>query len=247
MSLSPEQHDWLNAGPQVFQPAPAECLADWDAIARSLGYGPVTGRSIAPHVREVAERMRARALEIIEPSVLWAPTAMSINRQVMDCTGPLEGRMAVGDIVSAQLRRAEMAVVFVVSIGDELERESRAMLSGPEVFDGFVLDAVGSVAADACADVLEARLRDQLAPLGWRLTNRFSPGYCSWETADQKALFGMLPEKPAGVTLSDSALMHPIKSVSGVIGVGANVEHQPYPCAFCAMESCHQRLVESRI
>lgn len=30
----------------------------------------------------------------------------------------------------------------------------------------------------------------------------------------------------------------PLKSISGIIGLGAEVEYRPYTCDFCAMETC---------
>jgi hypothetical protein len=42
-------------------------------------------------------------------------------------------------------------------------------------------------------------------------------------------------------------MMHPIKSISGIIGLGADVERRPYNCEFCGHSVCHQRLVEAQL
>jgi hypothetical protein len=73
------------------------------------------------------------------------------------------------------------------------------------------------------------------------MTNRFSPGYCGWNVKDQFTLFSFFPEKFCGIELTDSALMVPVKSVSGIIGLGENVQKKAYPCDVCTMQNCYRR------
>jgi hypothetical protein len=58
---------------------------------------------------------------------------------------------------------------------------------------------------------------------------------------DQFKLFSLLPENFCGIRLTDSALMIPIKSVSGIIGIGENVERKNYPCEICNMKDCYRK------
>jgi hypothetical protein len=44
--------------------------------------------------------------------------------------------------------------------------------------------------------------------------------------AEQHKLFSLLPPGICGITLSDSALMHPIKSVSGITGIGKHCKQK---------------------
>jgi len=68
-----------------------------------------------------------------------------------------------------------------------------------------------------------------------------SPGYCGWDVEDQHRLFDLLGEGFLDVHLTDAALMVPLKSVSGVIGIGAGAEWHDYPCATCPEEGCPTR------
>ena len=81
----------------------------------------------------------------------------------------------------------------------------------------------------------------QMDEFGLKITNRYSPGYCNWPVSDQQILFLLLPEKFCGVTLTGSSLMIPIKSVSGVIGIGASVKMKEYTCDTCGMKDCTYR------
>ena len=261
--MAPDQQptDWLAGGVRDERLPWARLDLDLDAVARGLGCrrSPAApdpaavkdppGRSaLPPHLAEAVDRQLDRARELAEPRWVWRPVPVTFDadRQSLLCAAPYACRLAVGAFIRNQLRGSRAVAAFVVTIGPRLEAEARRMMADGQGLDGFVLDTIGSAAVEATADLLEEELALAVDPLGWRITNRLSPGYCSWETRDQHALFGLLPEGPAGVTLTDSALMQPIKSVSGVIGLGENVEHQPYPCDFCSMTDCRQRLTEAR-
>jgi hypothetical protein len=131
--------------------------------------------------------------------------------------------------------------VFVVTLGGRIDRlVAEAVRERPHV--GVVLDAAASVAADAMADDLESTLARAL-PEGEAVSWRFSPGYCDWSLREQRKLFSLLPDRPAGITLTPDCLMIPRKSVSGVIGVGPKAELQELgsPCLSCGRIDCDHR------
>jgi hypothetical protein len=70
------------------------------------------------------------------------------------------------------------------------------------------------------------------------ISDRFSPGYCDWNVSEQHKLFNLLPESFCGIHLSESSLMNPIKSVSGIIGIGENLKQLGYQCYWCNDPNC---------
>ena len=106
---------------------------------------------------------------------------------------------------------------------------------------GYIIDTIGSEAVERVADILESRLLDVLADDSLKITNRYSPGYCDWSVSEQQKLFSLLPEHFCGINLTDSSLMIPVKSVSGIIGIGSDVTREEYPCRFCSRTDCHKR------
>ena len=78
---------------------------------------------------------------------------------------------------------------------------------------------------------------------GMKVTNRISPGYAGWDTAEQAALFHLCPGDAIGVTLNDSCVMIPGKSISFLVGVGpeARVDHYFTQCRRCWMADCAYR------
>jgi hypothetical protein len=111
-----------------------------------------------------------------------------------------------------------------------------------------MLDAVASGAADRLTQLLAARF--PAAPDGGdgrgRVTLGYSPGYCGWHVSGQRALFAYLGADAIGVTVNESCLMHPLKSVSGVLAAGPPGIHRFTPgyefCTDCRNRTCLGRL-----
>jgi hypothetical protein len=93
---------------------------------------------------------------------------------------------------------------------------------------------------------MQDNLEKSAAESGLKITNRYSPGYCGWSVGEQHNLFSLIPYNYCGIRLTESALMDPVKSVSGIIGIGANVKSNPYTCKMCDMKDCIYRKVKER-
>lgn len=150
--------------------------------------------------------------------------------------------MQIGKIISRQLRGSSAFVFFVATAGMEFEELQEQLKAEGDMVSIFIADAMGSVIAEKTADCMERVLQDTLNPAGMKRTNRFSPGYCGWHVSQQHLLFSHFPTpQPCGITLSDSSLMTPIKSVSGVIGIGTDVRYLDYTCGLCDYKDCYKR------
>ena len=91
------------------------------------------------------------------------------------------------------------------------------------------------------------RMSGTLAEKGMRISNSYSPGYCGWPVSDQQQLFELFPPQICGVELNSSSLMSPVKSVSGVIAVGSQVQKMPYGCAICGRKDCYKNRLKQKI
>lgn len=148
----------------------------------------------------------------------------------------------VGRIITSQLRGAEGYALFVATSGTAFEQFQRRLEAEGDMVRVFIADSMGSVIAEKTVDVMERWLQIFINSRGWKHTNRFSPGYCGWHVSQQQLLFPMLGERnPCGIKLSDSSLMVPIKSVSGIIGLGSNVKKLEYTCGLCDYAKCYKR------
>ena len=106
-----------------------------------------------------------------------------------------------------------------------------------------MLDSVGSAAAESLAEYANDLLCQAGLETGTKVTNRISPGYAGWDTAEQAALFRLCPGDPIGVCLNDACFMTPAKSISWLVGIGAEarVDHYFTQCRRCWMRDCAYR------
>jgi hypothetical protein len=147
----------------------------------------------------------------------------------------------MGNIILRQLRGSEAYALFVCTAGVEYEAYQQRLKEQGDMVRVFIADALGSVIAEKCADQMEIALQESIDKLGWKHTNRFSPGYCGWHVSQQQLLFPLFQGHTCGVMLTDTSLMVPIKSVSGIIGLGTGVRKLDYTCGLCDFKQCYKR------
>ncbi len=152
----------------------------------------------------------------------------------------------MGRIIPRQLRDSEAYALFICTSGTAYETYLQQLKNEGDMVRVFIADALGSVIAERCADVMEKHLQESIAKLGWHHTNRFSPGYCGWHVSQQQLLFPLFGEHTCGVRLTDSSLMVPIKSVSGIIGLGKKVRRLDYTCGLCDFSQCYKRKLPTK-
>uniref|UniRef100_UPI003216DC7D vitamin B12 dependent-methionine synthase activation domain-containing protein n=1 Tax=uncultured Draconibacterium sp. TaxID=1573823 RepID=UPI003216DC7D len=141
-------------------------------------------------------------------------------------------------IVTTQLKQSNKAALFLCTAGAAISEYSKKISTKSDPMLGYVFDMLGSVTVEKATDKIQEALKTQLQPSGLQISDRFSPGYCQWDVAEQHFLFSLLPHNFCGIKLSDSSLMHPIKSVSGIIGIGKELKQKGYQCQWCSDTNC---------
>ncbi len=152
----------------------------------------------------------------------------------------------IGKIIHHQLRGSSLFAFFVCTAGQSFQNYLNKLKEEGDMMKEFTANAIGSVLAEKTADCMERELESFLSQHSLSHTNRFSPGYCGWHVREQQFLFSTFPVlNPCGVQLTESSLMLPIKSVSGVIGIGDSVKKLEYTCGLCDFTKCYKRRKKS--
>ena len=117
--------------------------------------------------------------------------------------------------LSKNLNGYNKAVVFVATVGIEIDRLIKKYSVTSQV-KAVIFQAIGAERIESLCNAFCLDLKgeyDKVAP-------RFSAGYGDFSLDYQTEIFKLLnPEKRIGVTLLDSKLMLPSKSVTAVVGV----------------------------
>lgn len=139
------------------------------------------------------------------------------------------------------MKGAEKLALFVCTAGEGFTTRSHEYNKEGEYLKGFITDTMGSWVVERAMDLIQEKLKNTFRELEMHITNRYSPGYCNWPVSDQQSLFSLLPEQPCNIRLTRSSLMIPIKSVSGIIGIGKKVKKRGYACDICNNKKCIYR------
>lgn len=146
-----------------------------------------------------------------------------------------------GKIITTQIQKATAVALFVCTAGYELEEFSKQQMKLGNAPEAYIADLAGSVIVEAAMDRVQEKLAKDMREKGLTITNRYSPGYCGWQVQEQQKLFRLLPEGLCDINLNESSLMQPVKSVSGIIGIGSEVRFNSYTCKICDMKDCIYR------
>jgi hypothetical protein len=158
---------------------------------------------------------------------------------------PLNGTLRINDqcfspseIVLTQFSNAAKLAVFVGTAGEKISKYAKNLANNGDPMSSYIFDVIGSVAVEKAMGKIKKAMEESVGEKGLSISDSFSPGYCEWDVAEQQLLFSLLPENFCGVSLSPSSLMHPIKSVSGIIAIGHGLKQKGYQCHWCNDKTC---------
>lgn len=117
------------------------------------------------------------------------------------------------------LEDCDKAVIFAATVGLELDRLiTRYSVVSPS--KALMLQAIGVERIESLCDTFESEIIGLSRTNNKKTTSRFSPGYGDLPIYLQKDFFLLLDcSKMIGLTLNDSMMMSPSKSVTAIIGI----------------------------
>lgn len=140
------------------------------------------------------------------------------------------------------LQGCEEVFLFASTLGiavDTLIRRSALM----DTARGAVMQAAAASVIEAFCDEENEKLRQEASREGLYLRPRFSPGYGDLSIDCQRDFLNLLKaQKNIGLTVTDSGLMVPVKSVTAIIGISATeTSCHRQGCEQCAKTDCSFR------
>ena len=234
----------MSAALDVRSPCPAvlkdvPLRVDRDEVLRFQGYKKGIDVPDAAVLSLFAEAL-ALGESLMEPRVVYrAAPVTGQGPGLIDAGGERLTIPAIGRLWGS----LEAVGAGICTVGTGIEDRVRDLWDSRELPLAVMLDSVGSAAVESLAEYANDLLCQVGIPAGLKVTNRISPGYAGWDTAEQTALFRLCTGDPIGVTLNESCVMTPGKSISFLVGVGpeARVDHYFTQCRRCWMPDCAYR------
>ncbi|MFH1893877.1 MAG: vitamin B12 dependent-methionine synthase activation domain-containing protein [Candidatus Zixiibacteriota bacterium] len=216
------------------------------AVSVLTAQGVPEGASTDKRVRRLADDSVSIYRQLAEPAGILAGISMS------DCENIYVGESLNEDVTPLEsiFKSADTLCLFAVTIGSKITNRISDLFNQREFALGSMLDSAASEGTENAAQWIENYYVDYLTSVDKCDESigvlRFSPGYCGWHVSAQKKLFRYLDPAAIGISLTESCLMQPLKSISGVIISGKKEIfdfEDTFPfCSECSDHSCTERI-----
>lgn len=144
-----------------------------------------------------------------------------------------------GDVVFERICKSKAIAFFAATAGAGVSDRCRELTHSGEIIGSYVLDLLGSAVAEKAVEKLLDHLEKSAAVPGWGISESYTPGFCHWSVAEQQMLFSLLPQDFCGISLTPDSLMIPVKSISGIAGIGPALNRDGYQCIRCTDKGCY--------
>lgn len=216
-------------------------LLPFSSIPRkeALRYLGWHGGVLPPELEQLLDDCIREMSAVCAPRYVWRRLPLERQGEVLSAGG----LVLPGIQLPRLLSDCSACVIFALTLGDAPEALIRRAAALHQT-RALMLDACASAACEQSCDDLQTLLEEQLRPEGLFATVRYSPGYGDLPLSLQPRLLELLnASRQIGLTLTESLLMAPRKSVTAIFGLSDRVQpRQRSGCADCALnQTCSFR------
>ena len=114
-------------------------------------------------------------------------------------------------------------IIMIATLGIDIEKEIKKY-SYLELTKSIIIDACATTAIEEACDLIQNNIEEELKNQGKYITMRYSPGYGDLPIEVNKEIINLLnSQKEIGLTITESGIMIPRKSVVAIIGITPNI------------------------
>ena len=203
--------------------------------ARYMGVKGVPDSAVSALLDEAEKVVRSR----VRPKYVYLETSAELTDE-----GIILGAVSeplTGEAIKRHMEGCTRAVLLAATLSQEADKLIRQAAVDNMAYS-LALDCICSAAIEQVCDRAEEEIF-AAHPVPYR-TWRFSPGYGDLPiTLQRPLLLSLNAQRRIGLTVTDSSLLIPSKSVTAIIGIsGAPVKRGGRGCAVCNMrENCAYR------
>jgi hypothetical protein len=202
-----------------------------------MGGDPVQLRARRPQLVEIAEWALEEGQLLIDPVVSYSHFPVhSLSHERLSLG---DKRFLSGPLITEHLAPAREVAVILCTIGSSLE-EVVSQLIQEDPVRGLALDGMGNAAIEVLANKVCYLLDEEAQESGFSTTIPLSPGMLGWPVeTGQRQIFSLVDGRGIGISLEESLMMRPRKSISMIVGIGEALMVKTRTCDYCSLkETC---------
>ena len=195
---------------------------DFNEVARYLGYKRTT-----PPEADVLTLMKKAASEmqgVLKPQAVFEVFDLDCQFEKKDDSKWEIYKITFADVtlhskdLGANLKNCKKVALMAATIGPQVDALIRKYTSLDSVY-ASILQATGAMYIEEVVDLVNKEINKIAEAEGFSTRPRYSPGYGDVPLEMQKEFFRLLPCTRIGLTLMDTLIMAPEKSVTAFVGV----------------------------
>lgn len=207
---------------------------DREEVLRYLEY---KGQDIDNNLVEIIEECRNIAKDRINPRYTFR--VYSIKQKYKGII-ELEGTNLIlesNDLYEI-LKDCNECILMAATLGINIEKDIKKY-SCTELTKGIIIDSCATTAIEEVCDRVQNEIENNILKNGQYLTFRYSPGYGDLSIEKNTEILNILNgQKEIGLTITNSGIMIPRKSVIAIIGItDKKVEQDKTSCSTCKNKS----------
>ncbi len=133
--------------------------------------------------------------------------------------------------------------VELVALISTLKNSQELCEAEDNMMGRYFIDSWCSSIIESADTWLQNKIKDHVKKEGLYTTSAWFPGQHNFPLENQQVLFDILRPEDLDIKLSESFMMHPVKSVSGILGLTHSQDNRKLiPCNYCDLkENCPSR------
>lgn len=142
-----------------------------------------------------------------------------------------------GNDIYTHLQNSEKCVIMAATLGTEIDKIIK-YYSKIDLTKSVIFDACASVAVEELCDLIEKEIKEIKSNKNYFITSRYSPGYGDLPIEMQHIILKLLDSaRKIGLTVTDSCILVPRKSVTVIIGIGESPVTKSVDCSSCNLQN----------
>ncbi len=209
-------------------PDKSDFSPDMKETARYLGYSKFVSPDL--DVSELLEKAANEMAAVMKPQAVFEVFDLDCpvkpdNDTREPVTFGLDPEVSFADVslhsrdLSRNLSGCTKVALLAATLGPQVDTLIRRHSSMNPVY-ASILQATGAMFIEELVDLVNSEIKKIAAAQGLKTKPRYSPGYGDVPLQVQKDFFRLLPCTRIGLTLMDTLIMAPEKSVTAFVGIG---------------------------
>lgn len=186
---------------------------DFSEVLRYLGYRK---KEMADdQISGIIDNSLAEMLQLISPQSVY---------DIFDLTENANSQIQFADVkitsnnLGINLKECKKVALLAATIGPRVDLEIKRQ-QHIEPVKAAIMQAAGAMYIEKLVDFANQEIRKATSEMNAECKPRYSPGYGDLSLEIQKDFFRLLPCSRIGLTLMDTLIMSPEKSVTAFIGI----------------------------